>query len=72
MEAQDLPPLMTDKQVSELTGIPEGTLRFFRHRGHGGPSSFALTPRNVRYRREDVLNWINSQYEAEQQKRVSA
>ena len=72
MDAQNLPPLMTTKQVSELTGVPEGSLKFFRHRGHGGPRSFALTPRSIRYRSEDVLAWISSQYEAEQEKRLSA
>lgn len=59
----DLPPLMTSKQVSELTGVPEGTLRFYRNRQSGGPRSFALTPRQVRYTREDVIAWINAQRE---------
>ena len=72
MDMQNLPPFMTTKQVSELTGVPQGSLKFFRHRGYGGPKSFALTPRAIRYRREDVIDWINSQYEAEQEKRLSA
>lgn len=63
MNRDDLPPLMTSKQVSELTGVPEGTLRFYRHRQSGGPRSFALTPRSIRYAREDVLAWIESQRE---------
>ena len=72
MEVQNLPPLMTTKHVAELTGVPEGSLKYFRHRGYGGPMSFALTPRSIRYRREDVLDWINEQFEAEQEKRLSA
>ena len=65
MEEENLPPLMTTKQVVELTGVPEGSLKFFRHRGQGGPKSFALTPRAIRYRREDVIAWMKERYEAE-------
>lgn len=72
MQVEDLPPLMTTKQVSELTGIPEGSLKYFRHRGHGGPPSFALTPRAIRYTREDVLQWIKAQFEADREKRATA
>lgn len=67
MEAENLPPLMTTKQVSELTGIPEGSLKYFRHRGHGGPKSFALTPRAIRYSRESVLEWISERMQADEQ-----
>ncbi|GAA1103478.1 putative DNA-binding transcriptional regulator AlpA [Nesterenkonia jeotgali] len=67
MEAENLPPLMTTKQVSELTGIPEGSLKYFRHRGHGGPRSFALTPRAIRYSRESVLEWISERMQADEQ-----
>lgn len=65
METENLPPLMTTKQVKDLTGVPEGSLKYFRHRGHGGPKSFALTPRSIRYRREDVIAWIEEQYQAQ-------
>ncbi|WP_425571780.1 helix-turn-helix transcriptional regulator [Nesterenkonia jeotgali] len=58
---------MTTKQVSELTGIPEGSLKYFRHRGHGGPRSFALTPRAIRYSRESVLEWISERMQADEQ-----
>lgn len=63
MSADELPPYMTQREVSELTGVPIGTLKFYRHRGSGGPRSFALTPRSIRYAREDVLAWIESQRE---------
>lgn len=72
MDVMDLPPLMSTKQVAELTGVAEGTLRYFRHRQHGGPKSFALTPKTIRYRREDVLEWINTQFEAEAEKQLTA
>lgn len=61
MSTNELPPIMSGKQVSEFTGVPEGTLRFYRHRGYGGPRSFALTPRSIRYTREDVIAWVESQ-----------
>lgn len=69
---EDLPPVVTTKQLSQVTGIAEGTLKYFRHRGYGGPQSFALTPKCVRYRREDVIAWIEDRHRAEQQKQVSA
>lgn len=65
MELADLPQFASDKDVSAVTGIPVGTLKYFRHRGHGGPKSFALTPRAIRYRREDVLAWIEEAYAKE-------
>ena len=49
------------EEVSELTGIPMSTLRFYRHAGRGGPRSFKLGGRVV-YRRSDVEAWIEAQY----------
>ncbi|GAB3183635.1 hypothetical protein GCM10027060_18920 [Nesterenkonia halophila] len=59
---EELPLYMTTKQVSELTGVPEGTLKFYRSRQSGGPRSFALTPRSIRYAREDVMAWIEDRH----------
>lgn len=56
MPAEDKPEIMTPPQVSEETGIPEGTLRYYRHAGVG-PASFRLRGR-VRYRRSEVVAWI--------------
>lgn len=50
---------LTTAQVSELTGIPEPTLRYYRH-ANQGPASFRLGRRIV-YRREEVLRWIKAQ-----------
>lgn len=55
------PPLKIP-QVAAMTGIPEATLRWYRHVG-SGPPSFKLG-RRVMYREEDVLAWIEAQYEA--------
>ena len=52
---------LTTRQVAELTGIPEATLRFWRHLGTTGPSSFALGPRRVVYRRSEIEEWISAQ-----------
>lgn len=48
------------KQVSELTGIPVGTLRFWRST-EVGPASFSLGPGRVVYRRSEVERWIAAQ-----------
>lgn len=51
--------LMTTEQVSGELGIPVGTLRYYRSSGTG-PASFRLAGR-VRYRRADVLAWVEDQ-----------
>lgn len=55
-------PLLNDRQVSECTGVPAGTLRWWRHGGHDGPKWFRLGPRAVRYKQSDVLAWIEASY----------
>jgi len=50
--------LLRTKDVSELTGIPEPTLRWFRHTGQG-PVSFNLGKRRVVYDLADVEQWID-------------
>ena len=51
--------LMTTTEVSAELGIPVGTLRYYRSSGCG-PVSFRLGGR-IRYRRADVLAWIEAQ-----------
>jgi predicted DNA-binding transcriptional regulator AlpA len=45
------------KEVSDMTGVPVGTLRYWRH-SDIGPASFTLG-RRVVYRRDEVLRWIS-------------
>lgn len=55
--------LLTTKEVAELTGIKESTLRFYRYLNDGsGPISFTLGRRTVRYRKSDVLRYLDEQY----------
>ncbi|SHP45127.1 helix-turn-helix transcriptional regulator [Mycobacteroides abscessus] len=51
--------LVDARQVSAMTGVPLGTLRYWRH-ADIGPASFTLG-RRVVYRREEVLRWIREQ-----------
>jgi DNA-binding transcriptional MerR regulator len=51
--------VMTTQQVSKELGIPVGTLRYYRSTG-AGPASFKLGGR-VRYRRADVVAWVEEQ-----------
>ncbi|WP_245008688.1 helix-turn-helix transcriptional regulator [Mycolicibacterium farcinogenes] len=59
---------MTDSEfidtgtVSRITGLPAGTLRYFRSTNQG-PASFALG-RRVVYRRSEVDRWIAEQEKA--------
>ena len=51
--------LLNTQQVSEMTGIPESTLRYYRATDRG-PRSGKLG-RAVRYRQADVEAWIEEQ-----------
>jgi predicted DNA-binding transcriptional regulator AlpA len=55
-------PIMRIKDVSEKTGIPEGTLRYWRYRGEG-PKSFRLGRKTVAYYEDDVDAWLEQRYE---------
>lgn len=46
-------------EVSTITKIPKGTLRYFRSTDQG-PASFTLG-RRVVYRKSEVLRWIEEQ-----------
>jgi hypothetical protein len=54
--------LMGYAEVSELTGIPILTLKDYRAKGIKGPRS-ALVAGKVKYKRADVLGWIDEQFE---------
>lgn len=56
--------LKTMCEVSEMTRIPVATLRFYRHLGNKGPKS-ALLGGRVMYREQDVIDWVNSAFDAE-------
>ena len=49
-------------KVSEVTGVPVGTLRYWRHADQG-PASFTLG-RRVVYRQAEVEAWIEAQERA--------
>lgn len=52
--------LLNITEVSERTGVPVATLRYWRHTGTG-PKSFRIGKR-IAYRREDVEAWLAKQY----------
>lgn len=49
--------LLTIDEVSAMTRVSPGTLRYCRHTGSGGPRSFKIG-RRVLYRRRDIDNWL--------------
>jgi predicted DNA-binding transcriptional regulator AlpA len=55
--------LLSTEDVSKMTGIPAGTLRYYRHSDQG-PANFMLGGRRVVYRRADVQAWIDEQEQA--------
>ncbi|MFE3051572.1 helix-turn-helix transcriptional regulator [Nocardia sp. NPDC059239] len=64
----DIEQLLTYIEVAEMTRLTVGTLRYLRHEGRG-PRSFKLG-RQVRYSRQDVLDWIAAQRDAEEHRFV--
>jgi hypothetical protein len=54
--------ILNTAQVSDQTGVPIGTLRYWRHAGQG-PASFTLG-RRVVYRKAEVERWISAQEQA--------
>lgn len=55
--------LLTTTEAAEALHTPVATLRYWRHIG-AGPKSFKLGPRRVMYRRDDVEQWLEEQYNA--------
>jgi predicted DNA-binding transcriptional regulator AlpA len=55
--------LLTTEDVSKLTGIAAGTLRYYRH-ANMGPACFVLGGRRVVYRLSEVEKWILKQERA--------
>lgn len=53
--------LLRIAEVGEMTGVPENTLRYWRHQ-NTGPKSAKLG-RRVVYREADVIAWIDAQFE---------
>jgi predicted DNA-binding transcriptional regulator AlpA len=54
--------IMSSSEVSEETGIPEGTLRYWRA-VHQGPRWFRIGDRKIAYLRSDLEQWLAQQYE---------
>ncbi len=48
--------LLTEKQLSQGTGIPCNTLRYWRANGEGPP--YHRLGRSIRYRLSDVEAWL--------------
>ena len=55
--------LLTVEELAEYLGVPVATLYQWRHRGEG-PPGFRVG-RYIRYRRNDVEQWIRDRLEAD-------
>jgi len=51
--------LLTESQAASLLGFTPRALQMWRYRG-GGPKFVKISSRAVRYRRRDLLDWIES------------
>lgn len=55
--------LLRIEDVSDWTGVPVATLRYWRHNGTG-PKSANLNGRRIVYRESDIQAWLDAQFEA--------
>ena len=55
---EELPQLASPIQVTNYTGNPTSTLAFWRY--EGSHLSFVKMGRLIRYRRQDVLDFVNN------------
>lgn len=65
MDAVKAMKLLSTKEVSELTSVPQNTLRSYRQRKGVGPKFGKLAGRVV-YKESDVLAWVEAAFESEQ------
>jgi predicted DNA-binding transcriptional regulator AlpA len=51
--------LLTTEQVSKALDVTINTLQIWRHKGKG-PRYIKLSRRAIRYRKEDILEWLEN------------
>ena len=54
--------LISEAQTAVLLGVAQRTLQGWR-RNRTGPQFVRLTSRSIRYRRRDLVAWINARFE---------
>lgn len=59
------PDLLTTEEVARLCRVPESTVRQWRYRGTGPKN--ARIGRGIKYRRSDVVAWMNEQFDGEKE-----
>jgi predicted DNA-binding transcriptional regulator AlpA len=55
----DIDPLLTETQAAAIAGYAPRTMQFIRQNGNG-PAFVKLSVRAIRYRRKDLLAWLES------------
>ncbi len=50
--------LLTETQAAQFLGYTNRALQNWRHRG-GGPCFVKVSERSIRYRRRDLMTWVN-------------
>lgn len=58
-ENHDLDKLMDEREAADVLCYSVRALQNWRHRG-GGPKFVRVSARSIRYRRRDLLDWINA------------
>ena len=63
LEGWESDQLLDDRAVAELLHVSRNTVKAWRHSG-GGPPSFRMGSRMVRYRKSEVVAWLEAQLDA--------
>jgi hypothetical protein len=58
MHEDDLPAMVSREQAAEFLGVTPQALSQMNGRGEGPP--YARIGRSVRYKRQDLLDWVES------------
>lgn len=61
--------LLTTNQVLELLGVSQATL-YKMKRDHNFPQPIPLTTRGYRYRTDDINEWLESQQQKQEEKKL--
>ena len=69
-EADDLDQLMDERTAAGLLCYTVRALQNWRHRG-GGPRFIKVSARSVRYRRRDLLEWVEARSVASTSQSIS-
>ena len=53
-------PLMTADQITKMCGVSKASFYRMKKRDKKFPEALRITTKTIRYRQQDVIDWLNS------------